>query len=240
MGIFRNDGVFLIKVQSADEAFAKLGEEVQRTAEEGNMAADRFAAGKTGDGLVYHRLKNGYRQIFLGRALIDQRLNVCLGEDTTACGDRVDRLIVLGVFIQSGCVRLQKRGHLVNKRTGSSGADAVHSLLDISILKVDDLRVLAAELDGNVGLRSLELQGRGDGNNLLHERNIDVLSQGKAAGSGDDRMNLDVPRYLLRLFEKIREGLLNFGKMSPVVGEQDVFFQVQDDNLDRCGTDINT
>ena len=240
MGIFRNDGVFLIKVQSADEAFAKLGEEVQRTAEEGNMAADRFAAGKTGDGLVYHCLKNRYRQIFLGRALIDQRLNVRLCKDSAACGDRVDRLIVFGVFVQSGRVRLQKRGHLINERAGSSGADAVHSLLDISILKVDDLRVLAAELDGNVSLGSLELQGGGDRDNLLHERNIDVLSQGKAAGPGDDRMNLDVSRYLFRLFEKICEGFLNFSKMSPVVGEQDVLFQVQDDNLDRCGTDINT
>ena len=204
------------------------------------MAADRFAAGKTGDGLVYHCLKNRYRQIFLGRALIDQRLNVRLCKDSAACGDRVDRLIVFGVFVQSGRVRLQKRGHLINERAGSSGADAVHSLLDISILKVDDLRVLAAELDGNVSLGSLELQGGGDRDNLLHERNIDVLSQGKAAGPGDDRMNLDVSRYLFRLFEKICEGFLNFSKMSPVVGEQDVLFQVQDDNLDRCGTDINT
>ena len=42
--------------------------------------------------------------------------------------------------------------HLVDKGSGTAGADTVHTLLHITALKIDDLGILTAELDGNIGL----------------------------------------------------------------------------------------
>ena len=184
------------KLQGADKAGrAALGQEVQRAAEESDMAADRLAAGKTGDGLVDDRLEDGGGQVLLGRALVDQRLDIRLGKNAAARGDRIDGLVVPGVLVQSGGVGLQKRGHLVDEGAGAAGADAVHALLDIAVLKIDDLRVLAAELDGDVGLRSIKTQRRRDGNDLLDKRHVQMLCEGEAAASGDDRMHCHIPKF---------------------------------------------
>ncbi len=63
------------------------------------MSAYRLAAGKTADGLVHDCLTDGSRQILLGRAVIDERLNIGFGKYTAARGDRIERLIALGIFI---------------------------------------------------------------------------------------------------------------------------------------------
>ena len=58
------------------KAASQLGEEMKRTAQESDMSADRLAAGQAADGLVDNRLENGGGQVFLGRALVDQRLDI--------------------------------------------------------------------------------------------------------------------------------------------------------------------
>ena len=79
---------------------------MQRTAEERYVSADRFSAGKTADGLVYNRLKNRGCKVLTGRAVVDQRLDIGLCEHAAAGSDRVDRLIILCIFIQTGSIRL--------------------------------------------------------------------------------------------------------------------------------------
>ena len=82
---------------------------------------------------------------------------------------------MLRVFVESGCIGLQKRSHLVDERTGAAGADTVHTLLHIAAFKIDDLGILTAELDGNVGLRGIILQGCGNRYNLLNKWNAQML-----------------------------------------------------------------
>ena len=118
---------------------------MQRAAEKGNVAADRFTAGKTRNGLVDNCLENGSGKILFCCTVVDERLDIGFCEYTAACCDRINRLVMLRVFVESGCIGLQKRSHLVDERTGAAGADT---------LKIDDLGILTAELDGNVGLRS--------------------------------------------------------------------------------------
>ncbi len=77
------------------KAFSQLGQEVKRTAEKCNMTADRFSAGKTGDGLVYNCLENRSGQILLGCTVVDQRLDVSFGKYTAAGCDRVERFVIL-------------------------------------------------------------------------------------------------------------------------------------------------
>ena len=116
------------------------------------MSADRFSTGKPADRLIDNCLKDRGRQIRFGSPLIDQRLDIGFGKYAAACGNGIQCLIMLGVFIETGCIGLQKRCHLVDKRAGTSRTDAVHTLLDIAALKIDDLCVFSAEFDRNVGL----------------------------------------------------------------------------------------
>ena len=69
-------------------------------------------------------------QVLTGRTVVDQRLDIRLGEYAAAGRDRIDRLIIFRVFIQTGSVRLKQGSHLVDKGTGTSGADPVHTLVD--------------------------------------------------------------------------------------------------------------
>ena len=116
------------------------------------MTADRLTACQTGDGLVHHSLENRSRQVFLGSTFVDQRLDICLGKYTASGGDRINCLIILCVFVQSGCICLDEGCHLVDKRTCTTGTDTVHTLFHITALEINDLRILTAKLDSNIGL----------------------------------------------------------------------------------------
>ena len=159
---------FSVRMKAAFEAPER---KCKRSTQESDMAADRFAAGQAADGLVHDCLENGGGKVFLGRALVDQGLDIGLCENAAAGGDGVNGFIIFCIFIQAGSVRLKKGSHLVNKGTGTAGTDAVHTLLHISAFKINDLRVLTAELDGHVRLGSIMLQGCGYGNHLLNKRN---------------------------------------------------------------------
>lgn len=80
MGIFGVDGRFVRQLQRADERGLELGKEVQRPAQECNVTADRLAAGKTRDRLVDDRLKDRGGEVGFRRALVDEGLNVRLGD----------------------------------------------------------------------------------------------------------------------------------------------------------------
>ena len=68
---------------------------------------------------------------------------------------------------------------MIDERSGTSGADSVHTLLNISIFKIDDLGIFAAQLDRYIGLWCIILKSGGNGNNLLDKRYIKVLCQSK-------------------------------------------------------------
>ena len=71
VGIVGVNNVLLVEIQGADKGDLELGKEVQGTSEKGNMSTNRFAAGKAGDRLVYHSLKDGRSKVFLCRAFVD-------------------------------------------------------------------------------------------------------------------------------------------------------------------------
>ena len=79
------------------------------------MSADGFSAGKTADGLVYDRLENGGGEVFFGRAVIDQRLDIRFCEYTASCGDGIKRMIIPGILVQPGGICLEKGRHLVDE-----------------------------------------------------------------------------------------------------------------------------
>ena len=70
--------------------------------------------------------------------------------------------------VQAGRVRLEQDGHLVDEGTRAACAGAVHPLLEDRV-QVGDLRVLAAQLDDDVGVRQEPLDGLRSRDHLLHE-----------------------------------------------------------------------
>ena len=65
MGIIRDDGMLVVKLQRADEGCPQFTQKMERPAEEGNMPPDWTSTGQTGDGLVYNSLENGCGEVFL-------------------------------------------------------------------------------------------------------------------------------------------------------------------------------
>ena len=219
MGIVRRDNVLVIQFKGADKSGLQFGKEVKRAAQECNVSADRFTAGKTGDGLVDNCLENGSGKVFLGCSVVDQRLDICLCENTAACRNGIKCLVMFGIFIEARCIGLEKRCHLVNEGTGTAGTDTIHTLLDVSVFKVDDLGILAAKLDGNVCLRRQFLQGSGYGDNFLDKRYFQVIGKCQSAGTCDNRAECKFTELILCFLKKIRKCFLDICKMSLIIGE---------------------
>ncbi len=238
VGVLRNDAVLLVQLEAHVEAVAKLGQVLQRAAQEGHVAADGVAARQARDGLVGHGLEYGGGHVRAGGALVQQGLHVGLGKDAAAAGYGVDVLRVLGQLVQAGSVRLHEGGHLVDEGARAAGAGAVHALLN-AVIKVDDLGVLAAQLNGHVRLRNECLHRALGGNDLLHELHVQPLGQQHAAGAGDGDAHLRVAQHLLRLDEDLARGGLDVGVVTLVVGVDQVVVVVDDGQLDGGGAHVD-
>ena len=157
---------------------------MKRSAQKGNRTTDRLSAGQSADGLVDNSLKNRGSQILSGSPFVDQRLYIRFCKYSAPGCNRVNHLIMFCIIIQTGCVCLQQRGHLINKRTGAASTDSVHSLVNSSG-KVNDLCIFPAQLNGYICLRSIRLKRSGYGNNLLGKGNVQMSGKSQTAGTCD-------------------------------------------------------
>ncbi len=128
MGVVQVDDMFFVQFQGADKSLLQLRQKVQRAAQKRHVSPDRLAAGKTADGLIYHSLKNGGRQVFFCGPFVDQRLDIGFSEDAAPCRDGVQGMVIFRIFVEARRIRLQQGGHLVDERTGTAGTDPVHAL----------------------------------------------------------------------------------------------------------------
>ena len=180
VGVLRDDAVLLVEVQRLVEAFAQLGQILQRAAQKRDVAADGTPARQAGNGLRHHGLEDGRGDILAARAFVEQRLHVGFGEHAAATGDGIDGLGMLRKLVQAAGVGVEQGRHLVDERTGAAGAGAVHALFD-AVVEVNDLRVFAAQLDGDVGFRDERLDRRLAGDDFLHEFDAEPLGKQQAA-----------------------------------------------------------
>ena len=58
MGVVHIDGVLVVQIQSAHEGSLQFRQEVKGAAQESDVSADGFSAGKSADGLIDNRLEN--------------------------------------------------------------------------------------------------------------------------------------------------------------------------------------
>ena len=147
-------------------------------------------------------------------------------------------LVALCQLVEARGVSLEQRGHLVDEGAGAACAGTVHALLD-AVVKVDDLGILAAELDGAVGLGDELLDRALGGDDLLHELEVEPLGKQHAARAGDRDAHRGVTDDLLRAGEELLGGGADVGVVALVVGVDEVVALVDDGELDRGGTHVD-
>lgn len=117
------------------------------------------------------------------RTLIEERLEIGLGENATSRRDRVELFVARCEVVKAGRIRLQQSRHLVDERTGPSRTGAIHALLGRG-MQVCNLGVLTPQLDDDIdfGVQCLGcLRARDD---LLDEGNVHRLGKGESARAG--------------------------------------------------------
>ena len=238
MRVLRHDDVLVVKLQRLVEALAQLGQILQRAAQEGDVSPDGTAACEAGDGLGHHGLEDRRRDVLLACALVEQRLHIGFGEHAAAAGDGVDRGVAFGELVQAARVGVQKRGHLVDERAGAARAGTVHALLD-ALVEVDDLGVLAAQLDGDVGFGDERLHRRLGRDDLLHELDAEPLRQKQAARAGDGDGHHLVAELLRRLLQHLDDGGAHVRMMTLVDGVAHVLRVVENRQLHRGGAHVD-
>ena len=149
------------------------------------MSTNWFTAGKSTDRLIYNCLENRCRQIFTCCAFVDQWLNIGFCKYTATGCNWIDCFVILGIFIEPGSIRLNKRSHLVNERTGTTGTDTIHTLLNITAFKIYNFGIFTTELDRHICLRGIVLKCCRNRDYLLYKRNLKMLGEGETAGTGD-------------------------------------------------------
>ena len=216
---------------------AQGGQEVQGAAEEHDGSADRAAARQARDGLGGDGVEDGGGQVLVGGTLVDEGLDVGLGEDAAARGDRVELGVTGRQLAEAGCVRVQEGRHLVDKGARTARARAVHALLGGGV-QVGELGVLAAQLDDDVDLGVQALGGLGARDDLLNEGDSHGTGGRQAAGAGDGRVNAGAGQGTFDVGEEGSQGCAHVGVMSTVVGEKTAI-SIQNDGLDRRRADID-
>ena len=247
VGVGRHDEFVDLALKRALECGAQFGHEEQRAAEEDDGAVDRASGSQAGDGLRGHCGEDGGGEIRLGRAVVDERLQIGFGEHAATRGDRIQVLVALGHLVEACGVGVKQRGHLVDERAGTTCARTVHALFGRGF-QVGDFGVLAAELDDDIGLRVFLVDCLGFGDDLLNERHMQIVSKRQTAGTGDRQANRfvaasEVHKLLVDVDQQAGHGGTHVGVVASVIGEEGVFQGIgliKHHGLDGGGTDVQS
>ena len=238
VSVLGHDTVLLVQIEREVEAVTQLGEILQRAAQEGDVAADGTAARQARDGLGHDGLEDGGRHVLGAGAFVKQRLHVSLGKDAAAAGDGIDGGGVGRELVEAARVGVQQGCHLVDEGARAAGAGAVHTLLD-TVVKVDDLGVLAAQLDGDIGGRDKGLDGALAGNDLLDKLQVEPLGQQQAARAGNGAGHLGRRQHSRGTLEQVAGAGTDVGVMALVLGVDDLVVVVEHGELNGGGTHVD-
>ena len=238
VGVLGHDTVLLVQVEREVEAVAQLGEVLQRAAQEGDVAADGTAACQARDGLGHDGLEDGGSHVLGAGALVEQRLHVGLGKNAAAAGDGIDGGGVGRELVEAARVGVQQGCHLVDERARAAGAGAVHALLD-AVVEIDDLGVLAAQLDSDIGGRDEGLDGALAGDDLLDKLQVEPLGQQQATRAGNGAGHLGRRQHGRSALEQVAGAGADVGVVALVLGVDDLVIVVEHGELNGGGAHVD-
>ena len=184
MSVLRHDLLIRSQMQGICKTFTESRQEMQRSAQKCHFSLDTTAACQTGNGLIHHRLKDTDRQILSCYTIVNERLDIRLCKYAAASCDRILCMCILCQQIQSGCIRLDQGCHLIDKRTGTTGTDTIHTLFHTAG-QIHQLCIFSAQLNDHIRLRVQLSYRTYHRNNFLHKRDLQTLCQLQAAASGN-------------------------------------------------------
>ena len=176
-----------LHAQGVVKALPQAAGEGQGPAQVQHVPLDGPALGQAGDGLVHHRLIDAGGDVLRLGSLVDQGLDVALGEHAAAGGDGVCLFRLLGGGVHLIGAHFQQRCHLVDEGAGAAGAGAVHPHLHAAG-EEQDLGVLAAQLDDAVRPRGQAARRHPGGEHLLDKGDAHALRHAHAGGAGDGQV----------------------------------------------------
>ena len=238
VSVLGHNTVLLVQIEREVEAVAQLGEVLQRAAQEGDVAADGTAARQARNGLGHDSLENGGGHVLGAGALVEQRLDVGLGKNAAAAGNGIDGGGVGRELVEATGIGVQQGCHLVDERARAAGAGAVHALLD-AVVEVDDLGVLAAQLDGDVGGRDEGLDGTLAGDDLLDKLQVEPLGQQQAARAGNGAGHLGRRQHGRGALEQVAGAGADVGVVALVLGVDDLVVVVEHGELNGGGAHVD-
>ena len=238
VSVLGHDTVLLVQVEREVEAVTQLGEVLQRAAQEGDVAANGTAARQARDGLGHDGLEDGGGHVLGTGALVEERLHIGLGKDAAATGDGIDGGGVGRELVEAARVGVQQGCHLIDERARATGAGAVHALLD-AVVEVDDLGVLAAQLDGDVGGRDKGLDGALAGDDLLDKLQVEPLGQQQAARTGNGAGHLGRRQHGRSALEQVAGAGTDVGMVALVLGVDDLVVIVEHGELNGGGAHVD-
>ena len=238
VGVLGHDTMLLVQVEREVEAVAQLGEIPQRAAQEGDVAANGTAARQARDGLGHNGLEDGGGHVFGAGALVEERLHIGLGKDAATASDGIDGGGVGRELVEAARVGVQQGCHLVDERARTAGAGAVHALLD-AVVKVDDLGVLAAQLDGDIGGRNEGLDGTLAGDDLLDKLQVEPLGQQQAARAGNGAGHLGRRQHGRSTLEQVAGASADVGVVTLVLGVDNLVVVVEHSELNGGGAHVD-
>ena len=183
-------------------------------------------------------MEDGSRHVLGAGALVEQRLDIGLGKDAAAAGNGIDGGGIGRELVEAARVGVQQGCHLIDECARTAGAGAVHALLD-AVVEVDDLGVLAAQLDGDIGGRDKGLDSTLAGDDLLDKLQVEPLGQQQAARAGNGAGHLGRRQHGRSALEQVAGAGTDVGVVALVLGVDDLVVVVEHGKLNGGGAHVD-
>ena len=242
-----HDHVSAVDLESLLEHLDERGIERERAALENDGRHDVKSLRQAAKRLLGHRMERGKRDVLLGGALVDQRLNVGFRENAASPGDAVKGRSPRCVIVELLDRHLQKRGDLVQKRPRAAGAASVHAHVGNPQrafleprLEENHLGILAAELYGHARLGVIRSHGNGVGNNLLYEVHAERFGELLATRTRHRDADGSIAQRISEAFQNLGRGLQLVGMVAHIRRRRNVTgFGIDGACLHRGGTHVD-
>ena len=238
-GVLAENAVFVAQVQFFLKRLAQRGNERERPAAEKRLGQNVEPAREIPDALQRDGVENRRRDVFAGNVAREQVLDVRLGKNAAARGDRVNGPRGERKVGKLRDVAPEQRRHLVDERSRAAGAAAVHAdVRRFSLFEENHLRVFPADVDERFRLRIFRADDFRRRDDFLHERQVPAFGDAHARRSRDDEADFPVAELRERVFEPRLQRSENIRVVAAVFGIGDVAVPVGEDQFQRRGADV--
>ena len=186
---------------------------MQRPAEQRDPSDYRPAARKPDDELSGDRIEHRTRDVFLRCPRVQERSNIHLRKDRASRGYGVDLLASVRKHVERLRVHIQHTRDRIDESSRTAGACVVHPQLFAAGQK-QYLRILPADLNGNVGLGNAPAHGGAGGDHLLNERQAEDLGKLHTRRSRNGNGHLRIGKMRDRVAYRVAQRFLDVREVS--------------------------